>query len=63
MSDKAEALSAIDEMTGAVKLARPGDIRIDRDTFLGLLKAFRAWVADSPEPAKPKPHVPYRRPA
>lgn len=65
MSEKSEALSALDEMRGMVKACPRGEVRLDRDTLLELLDKFRMWVSDHPEieKPKPKPHVPYRRPA
>lgn len=59
MGDKrAVALQALDQMTGMISTVRRGEVRIERDTILELISAFRAWVESTPDP-DPYVHKPF----
>lgn len=61
--EKREALEALADMEATVLRAapRPGEVRLQRDTMLDLLRKFRGWVEAFPEPGAFR-HSPYRPP-
>lgn len=61
MGEKAEALAALDDMERTILrlCPTPGDVRLERDTMLDILRRFRGWVDAAPEP-KPYRHTPFR---
>lgn len=60
MSDKTEALAALADMERMILRVcpRPGEVRLERDTVLDLVRRFRGWVEAYPEPTKFR-HTPF----